>query len=460
MAEAATLSFGSMQPPAGMDLAAAGDFLARHGVRYILAQFVDLHGGLKSKSVPVARLGALLEEGAGFAGAAVAGFGMTPQDQEYMMLADLRTLALLPWAPGYARIMGTGMVSGKPHAPDPRNILQAQAARLAERGWIFNTGLEPEFLLLRQAPDGSLTPFDATDTLPKPAYDYRGLLRSHAFLEALSGSLQAVGLQVYQIDHEDANGQYEINFDYADVLTSCDNMMLFKMAASEIAQNLGAVCSFIPKLAAGSTGNGMHAHCSIADQSGNNLFHDPADPSGMGLSQLAYHFIGGILAHAKGLTALLAPSVNSYKRLVLGTPDAPSWAPVYIAYGDNNRSAMVRIPYGRVEIRIGDGAMNPYLGTAAIIAAGLDGIERALAPGPAHDINLYDLSPAAIRDLGIETLPANLDKALDALAADALFAAALGEGVIKSFIEIKRQEWNDYHRSVSAWEVKRYLTSL
>ena len=449
---------GALKSPANLDAKSAAEFLSKNGIRFIQAQFVDTHGGLKNKSVPVECLNSLLKDGAGFAGAAVAGFGNTPFDPDYMMVGDLSTLAILPWSPGHARIMGTGYIAGQPHPSDTRNVLQKQVARLKERGWTLNTGLEPEFLLLRRQADGSYSPFDETDTLAKPAYDYRGLTRNRVILEEAVGALQAIGFKVYQIDHEDANGQYEINFDFADALTSADNMQLVKMAVSQIAHDHGAICSFMPKLSETTTGNGMHVHCSIADAKGNNLFHDASDKNALGLSQLAYHFVGGLLHHAKALTALLSPSVNSYKRLVLGSPGNPSWAPVYITYGDNNRSAMLRIPYGRVEVRTSDGAMNPYLGTAAIIAAGLDGIDRKLDPGPPRNVNFYELSPKQVADLGVEVLPLSLDKALDALEADNLFEEALGAGLIGEFIRIKRNEWRDYHQTVAPWEVDRYLT--
>jgi glutamine synthetase len=214
----------------------------------------------------------------------------------------------------------------------------------------------------------------------------------------------------------------------------------------------------MPKLKSSSTGSGMHIHLSLADSNGKNVFLDESDRRGMGLSKIAYHFLGGILAHAPALTALLAPTVNSYKRLVVGnTVSGATWAPVYIAYGDNNRTAMVRVPYGRLELRVGDSAMNPYLGTAAMLAAGLDGIERELDPGEPHNINFYALSMREVEDLGVGILPQNLSEALDALRRDGLFAEALGEKLIAEFIEIKQAEWTEYHRSVSQWEIDRYL---
>lgn len=449
---------GQLATPEGLDLAKAKQFLAQNHIRYVLAQFVDIYGVAKSKAVPVEHLDDVLSDGAGFAGGGVFGLRLAPHEAEYMLVGDLSTLKLLPWAPGYARVMGTGAVNGKPHPVDTRNILKAQVARLAERGWILNTGIEPEFSLLQRTADGSVCPMDDSDCLQKPAYDYRGLSRARTFLERLTECLQALGIDVYQIDHEDANGQYEINFKYADALTSADNVVLFKMAASEIAHELGAICSFMPKPKSSMTGNGMHVHCSIADAAGKNLFFDANDRNGMGLSQLAYHFTAGILAHAKPLTALLAPSVNSYKRLVVGrTASGTTWAPVFIAYGDNNRTAMVRIPYGRIELRVGDSGMNPYLAQAAMIAAGLDGINRRLDPGAPQNINFYALSPKEIAARGIDILPQSLIEAVVALERSDLFKSTLGEDFIDEFVNLKRDEWTDYHRHVSDWETKRYL---
>lgn len=449
---------GCLETPQNLTLESAKAFLARNGVRYVLAQFVDIHGVAKSKAVPVDHLQDLLTDGAGFAGAGVWGMGMQPHEAEFIVRCDLDTLILTPWIPGYARMMGTGLVSGKAHPYDTRNILKAQTDRLAQRGWVLNTGLEPEFMLFRRE-GGAIVPFDATDTLAKAAYDYRGLARARTFLERLTESLQSVGMDVYQIDHEDANGQYEINFKYADALKTADQIIYFKMAAAEIAQDLGAICSFMPKPKSRATGNGMHIHCSIADTEGRNLFHDATDPSGMGLSQLAYHFMSGVLHHAAALTALMCPTVNSYKRLVVGnTPSGATWAPVFVAYGDNNRTAMVRVPYGRLELRVGDSGMNPYLASAALIAAGLDGIDRKLDPGAPHNVNFYAMSLEEIRAQGIGILPQNLNEAIEALRADRFMAEALGEGVINEFIALKQAEWTDYHRHVSDWETERYLS--
>ena len=438
-------------------LAAAHAFLDQHKVQYLLAQFVDIHGGIKSKCVPAHCLESLISTGAGFAGAAVQGFPMTPQDPEYMLIADLSTLTLIPWLPGYALIRGQGHVGDRAYPLDSRNVLIKQTHRLAERGWRFMTGLEPEFYLVKRDEHNQVVPFDSTDTLAKPTYDYQGITRNATFLETLHQSLEAIGLTVYQIDHEDANGQFELNFDYDEALNTADHIQFFKMSAKEIAHQNGAICSFLPKLSSTTTGNGMHVHCSLQDANGTNLFHDDSDPNGMGLSTLAYQFLAGVMRHAKALTALLCPSVNSYKRLVSGTPERPSWAPVYIAYGDNNRSAMLRIPYGRIEVRIGDSSMNTYLATAAIIAAGLDGIDQDLRPAAPINTNFFTLSHKEVDELGVERLPETLNDALDALDKDDLLKEALGPSLINTFISMKRTEWQDYHRHVSQWEVDRYL---
>lgn len=450
---------GALATPAGLTPATAQAWLKEQGVHQVLAQFVDIHGVAKAKAVPVGHLADLLSAGAGFAGAGFWGSGMKPHHAEYMMRADLSTLRLTPWIAGYASLFGTGLVDDAAHVFDTRNVLAEQVARLAAMGLTLHTGLEPEFMLLRRAEGGQVVPFDATDGLEKAAYDYRGLMRARGVLNELVESLEAVGIDVYQIDHEDANGQYEINFRYADALTTADQVTFFKMAASEIAHRHGAICSFMPKPFRHATGNGMHIHFSIADASGRNLFEDKADPAGLDLSEMAYHFLGGVLAHAPALTALLCPTVNSYKRLVIGNDaSGTNWAPVFTTYGDNNRTAMVRVPGGRLELRVGDSAMNPYLATAALIAAGLDGMARKLDPGAPQNVNFYELSAAEVAAMGIEILPQSLAEALAALRADSLFAETLGAALIAEFTQIKQAEWDSYHRHVSDWETNRYLS--
>jgi glutamine synthetase len=431
--------------------------ISQNNIKYVLAQFVDIHGVAKTKSVPASCLMDVVEKGAGFAGFAVWGLGMEPHGPDFMARGDLETFSIVPWQPGYARIACDGYVSNAPHPYCSRVVLKQQLARLADRGWTLNTGVEPEFSLFTRDDKGVLMPVDESDVLDKPCYDYKGLSRSRAFLEKLVESLQQVDFDVYQIDHEDANGQFEINYTYSDALTSADRFTFVRMAAGEIANELDMVCSFMPKPSSDRTGNGMHFHLSITDKDGRNLFHDPDDVSGMGLSKMAYHFTAGLLAHAPALCAFAAPTVNSYKRLVVGgNASGATWAPAYICFGDNNRSAMVRVPYGRLEFRLPDSGCNPYLVTAAIIAAGMDGIERELDPGEPMNLNLYSLTLDQIKEKGVEILPQNLNEALDALEADTVFTEALGSEIVSEFLKVKRTEWVEYSRHVSDWEVSHY----
>ena len=438
-------------------LAQGEKFLKDNNVKYILAQFVDIHGSAKVKAVPAAHLNDILTTGAGFAGGAIWGMGIAPNGPDYMAVGELSTLALIPWQPGYARIICDGHVNGKPYEYDSRVVLKKQVARLAEKGWTLYTGLEPEFSLLKKDEFGRVHPVDDTDTLQKPCYDYKGITRQSAFLEKLTESLLAADLDVYQIDHEDSNGQFEINYTYADCLKSADDFILFKMAASEIANSMGMICSMMPKPFSNRPGNGMHMHMSIGDGK-KSLFEDGSDKSGLGLSKLAYHFMGGLLAHAPALAALAAPSVNSYKRLVVGRSlTGATWAPAYISYGDNNRSTMVRIPYGRLELRLPDGGCNAYLTTAAVIAAGLDGVARELHPGKGNSDNLYDYSAEQLKAAGIGILPQNLKEAVQAFADDKVIRDALGDKLSQEFIELKNMEWIEYSRHVSDWEIQRYV---
>ena len=436
----------------------ARHFFAEHKTRYLLAQFVDIHGAAKAKAVPVEHYDMVVGDGAGFAGFAVWGLGMGPHGPDFMGVGDPTSISEVPWMPGFARIACNGYVLGKPHPYCSRVALKSQLGRLAERGYTLYTGIEPEFMLLRRTEGGRLALFDETDNADKPCYDYKGLARASAFLDDLSRHLRAAGLDVFQIDHEDANGQFEVNFTYADALKSADNMIFFKMAASEIAKQHGAVVTFMPKPFSNRTGTGAHFHISIGTSGEKNAFYDKSDERGLGLSQLGYWFLGGLLHHARALAAVCAPSVNSYKRLVVGRSlSGATWAPAYIAYGDNNRTACVRIPFGRIELRLPDGACNPYLVSAALAAAGLDGIDRRLDPGEPLNINLYELSPEEIRARGIGLLPQSLGEAVDALEKDEVVQKGLGAELAAEFIRLKRMEWVEYSRHVSDWETNRYL---
>ncbi len=446
------------------DLAAVEARLQADGVHTLLAQFVDVDGTPKGKWVPLHQLRTLVGMGAGFAGPSIRGTGLprTGPRSEYYARADLATLRALPWMPGIARVACDGFVDGLPFDGCPRQVLRRATARLAARGWTLQAGIEPEFFLLKRDPAGGWVPFDDQDRLDKPSYDLRSLPRQHRFLHALREALEAAGLHVQQTDHEDAHGQYEVNFAHADALASADNVTLFKLAAHTLAEREGAVFSMMPKPFADQPGSGLHFHLSLWDAEG-CLFdardaRDARAPGDGAMPALARHFIAGVLAHSAALCALAAPTVNSYKRLVVGESlSGTTWAPAYVAHGPNNRTATVRTLPGRFEWRLPDAAANPYLALAGVIAAGLDGIDRALDPGPACTDDLFDLPLAEIRARGIPLLPQSLEQALDALAADEVVSGALGPSLAAEFQRLKRDEWLGYARHVSAWELARYV---
>lgn len=428
-------------------MTALGEALAAQGVHTLIAQFTDVHGVAKGKFVPLAHLDTLLREGAGFAGPSIWGTGLprTGPRSEYYGRGDASTARALPWMPGYARIVCDGFVAGEPFDACPRQVLRRQVARLAERGWSLRTGIEPEFFLLRRTASG-IAAADAEDGLDKPSYDLKTLPRQRDFLKQLSDGLTACGLDVFQIDHEDAHGQYELNFHHADALTSADHLMLFKMAAHAIAEQHGSLFSMMPKPFANQPGSGMHFHVSLWE--GATCVENE-------------HFIAGVLHHSAALCALAAPTVNSYKRLVVGESlSGTSWAPAYVAHGPNNRTALIRTLPGRFEWRLPDAAANPYLATTGLIAAGLDGVDRKLPLGPACTDDLFKLTLAEIRARGIPVLPQSLGEAADALAADEVICNALGDTLSGEFARLKREEWTEYARHVSAWETARYATAF
>jgi glutamine synthetase len=427
--------------------------LAAEGVHTLIAQFTDIHGVAKGKLVPLAHLGTVLHTGAGFSGPSIAGTGlprMGPRS-EYYGRGDVLTARALPWMPGYARIVCDGFVAGEPFEACPRQVLRRQIARLAERGWSLQTGIEPEFFLLRRGA-GGIEPADAQDRLAKPSYDLKSLPRQHTFLAELADGLRGCGLDVFQTDHEDAQGQYEINFKHADALASADALMLFKQAAHAIAEHHGSVFSMMPKPFANQPGSGLHFHVSLW-QGKLCLF----DGTAQGMPDLLRHFIGGVLAHSAALCAVAAPTVNSYKRLVVGESlSGTSWAPAVVAHGPNNRTALVRTLPSRFEWRLPDASANPYLATAALIAAGLDGIDRRLEPGAECNDDLFERTPAELAARGIGVLPQSLMEAVTALEADSTVQGALGATLSAEFIRLKRAEWSAYTRHVSAWELERY----
>ncbi|MEI8267495.1 MAG: type III glutamate--ammonia ligase [Betaproteobacteria bacterium] len=431
------------------------------GVHTLLVQFTDVHGCAKGKLVPLAHLEDVLRPGAGFAGPSIWGTGLprTGPRSEYYARGDTATVHPLPWMSGVARIVGDGFVDGQPFDACPRQVLKRATARLAERGWALRTGLEPEFFLLRRQ-HGDWVPADEADRLDKPSYDLKSLPRQAGFLHELSHALTACGLDVLQLDHEDAHGQYEVNFAYDDALASADHLMLFKLAAQALADARGMVFSMMPKPFTDQPGSGLHFHVSLWQQgeAGRSLFEST---DGTALTDAARHFIAGVLHHAPALCAIAAPTVNSYKRLTVGESiSGTTWAPASIAHGPNNRTALVRTLPGRFEWRLPDAAANPYLATAALIAAGLDGIDRRLDPGPEVTDDLFDCTLPQLRERGIGLLPQSLAQALDALEADAVIRSALGKELTHEFLRLKRDEWRQWASHVTPWERDRYAAAF
>lgn len=426
---------------------------------YYLAQFVDIHGRPKAKLVPGKHKEMIFTTGAGFAGFAIAGMGMGPHGQEFMAVGERDSVRPVPWMPGTACVTCDGHVGGKPHPLDSRVIAKkALAAFRQVTGVEFFSGLEPEFFLLRRDQDGGYRVATDSESLDKPCYDFQHLACVSGFLMELQSALGQAEIDVYQIDHEDANGQFEMNFTYANALRTADNLTYFKMAAQAIAKKHGMLCSFMPKPFAERSGSGLHMHMSAGARMGENAFEDAKDARGMNLSTMAYQFLGGLMAHARALTAIAAPSVNSYKRLVSrGSRSGATWAPVHIAYGDNNRTAFVRVPGGRLELRVPDSSANPYLLTAAIVYAGLDGIRRKLKPGEPCNDNLYRLDAAQLATRGIGRLPASLPEALDEFERDAVLCEGFGDAFVREFLALKHAECDELMLKISPAEFTRYV---
>src|SRR6266852_353564 len=347
------------------------------GIRYFLISFVDLFGVLRAKLVPAAAIAAMQRDGAAFAGFATH-LDMTPADPDVFAIPDADSLIRLPWKPEIGWLAADPMVNGKPIAHAPRHVLRRQIAAAAASGYRMKTGVEAEFFIINR--DGSAIADDA-DRQIKPCYDQSALLRRYDLIKAVSDAMLGLGWAPYQSDHEDANGQFEMNWAYDDALVTADRHVFFKFMVKELAQQHGLRATFMPKPFMHLTGNGCHAHVSLWDRAGDiNLFHDPEGE--LGLSALAYQFLGGILAHAEPLSALFTPTINSFKRInAPPTVSGATWSPNAISYGANNRTHMVRIPEpGRFELRLMDGAVNPYLLQAGILAGGLDGVAQRLHP--------------------------------------------------------------------------------
>ncbi|MBI4697014.1 MAG: type III glutamate--ammonia ligase [Gammaproteobacteria bacterium] len=436
--------------------------LKAKGVKYCLGAYVDIHGLPKGKFVPIDHLPHMAEGSELYTGYALDGLGQAPNDDEIASVPDLDHIVQLPWRPEVAWMPADNTFKGEPYALNTRVALKRVLAEAEAMGFGFNLGIECEVFVLKQNADGSLSIPNPDDKLVKPCYDVRGFLDQFTWLDKVATCINDLGWDLYSLDHEDANGQFEFDFKYADALTMCDRFVFFRYMAKEYAKQEGLLATFMPKPFANRTGNGAHFNMSLSDRkTGRNVFAcDPKDdPRGLGLTEVGYHFIGGILKHGKALCAAYSPTVNSYKRLVRqGAMATFSWAPVFNSFGSNNRTNSIRVPMGggRCESRNADGALNPYLAATLALAAGLEGVREKIDPGQPQEDNLYELGDAERLKRGIDFLPQNLADAVEAFAADPFVEKTLGRALRDEFIKYKTEEWQAYHLSVSAWEIERY----
>jgi glutamine synthetase len=424
-----------------IDLANAA---TERGIKHFLVSFVDLFGVMRAKLVPAAAIAQMQKTGAGFAGFAT-WLDMTPADSDLFALPDSDSLVQLPWKPEVGWVAADLVMDGKPVEQAPRFVLKRMIAEAAKDGFEMRHGVECEYFLIR--PDGEGVA-DPADTQSKPCYDQAALMRQYEFIAELSDAMLGLGWGAYQNDHEDANGQFEMNWEYADALTTADRHALFKYMVKSLAERRGLRATFMPKPFADLTGNGCHAHVSVW-RGDENLFHDPNGE--LGVSSLGYNFIGGVMGSADALAAITNPTVNSYKRInAPPTLSGATWSPNMISWSGNNRTHMIRIPEpGRFELRLADGAVNPYLLPAAILAAGLDGVRNKRDPGRRLDINMYTEADKAG---DVKRLPLNLLDALRAFEASAVLGDALGKGFVAAYLKLKHAEWNSYARHLTSWE--------
>lgn len=418
----------------------------KKGIEYFQVSFVDLFGVMRAKLVPASAIADMQKEGAGFAGFA-AWLDMTPADSDMFAVPDPDSLIQLPWKPEVGWLAADLYMNGEEVAHAPRNTLKRVLKAAEGQGFYMKHGVECEYFLI--TPDGSEIS-DAADTQEKPCYDISALMRRYDVIKEICDAMLSLGWGPYQNDHEDANGQFEMNWDYDDALKTADKQSFFKYMVKSIAEAHGLRATFMPKPFSHLTGNGCHMHISVWDKSGKkNLFHDKKGE--LGISALGYNFLGGMLNHAQALCAITNPTVNSYKRInAPRTTSGATWSPSSITYGGNNRTHMIRIPGDdRFELRLADGAANPYLMPAAVMAAGMDGIANKTDPGKRLDIDMY-AEGDTVR--GVKQLPLNLLDALRALEKDKALAATIGEETISAFIKLKTAEWNDYASHLTDWE--------
>lgn len=428
-------------------------------VKFICLQFTDVTGAVKSVDIPIQRLEIAIDQGVWFDGSSVEGFARI-QESDMRLMPDVASYAVLPWSqPERLRarmFCDIYLPNGEPFLGDPRGVLKRTLEQVQDRGWSFNVGPEPEFFLLRRNESEIIhpVPHDVGGYFDFSASDEAQRVRTELML-ALAG----MGLEVEMGHHEVSRGQHEIDFHFTDALKAADNVVTLKYTIRALAAQHGLIATFMPKPIYGVNGSGMHTHQSIFDSKGHNLFFDPEDE--YHLSSVAYGFIAGQMEHARAMAAIVAPTVNSYKRIVPGYE-----APVYVCWAEINRSAMIRIPSHtpgwetstRAELRFPDPSCNPYLAFAVMFTSGLDGIERGLTcPPPVNNLNIYEMSDEELSKLGIDQLPGSLTEALEELSKDPIVKGTLGEEAYEAFVRAKRSEWDEYRTRVMDWEVEYYL---
>ncbi|HBY13020.1 type III glutamate--ammonia ligase [Paracoccaceae bacterium] len=433
------------------DLAA---FAKATGVKYFMVSFTDLFGGQRAKLVPAQAIAEMQEDGAGFAGFATY-LDMTPAHPDMLAVPDASSVIQLPWKPEVAWVAANCVMEGEDVAQAPRNVLRKLIDRAADQGLHVKTGIEAEFFLLTPQGDQISDPFD---TAAKPCYDQQAVMRRYEVIREICDYMLELGWGPYQNDHEDANGQFEMNWEFDDALKTADKHSFFKFMAKSVAEKHGLRATFMPKPIEGLTGNGCHAHISVWDGAGNaaktNVFAD--DAMDLGLSQSGRHFLGGIMKHASALAAITNPTVNSYKRInAPRTMSGATWAPNTVTWTSNNRTHMVRVPGpGRFELRLPDGAANPYLLQAVIIAAGLDGVSTNADPGKRYDIDMY---AEGHKVRGAPRLPLNLLDALREFNKNKGLKSMLGDEFSAAYLKLKHQEWDAFAAHFSTWEKENTL---
>ncbi len=415
-------------------------------IKFFLMNFTDLFGVQRSKLVPAAAISGMQKAGAGFAGFA-AWLDMTPAHPDMFAIPDGDAVIRLPWRPELAWVPGDLYMDGRKVAQAPRNVLQSVIAQAREKGLLMKAGVEPEFHLINE--DGSAIS-DQRDIQEKPCYDQSALMRRYDVIAEICSSLGELGWGPYQNDHEDANGQFEINWDFYDCLKTADQLCFFRFLVKSIAENHGLRATFMPKPFSHLTGNGCHVHASLWSLDEKTCLTHDANGE-LGISELGYHFLGGVLKHAVGLAAITNPTVNSYKRINAPvTSSGATWAPNTVTFGGNNRTHMVRVPdEGRFEFRLADGAANPYLMMAGYLAAGLDGIENKTDPGKRLDIDMY---AEGHKLRGAKKLPLYLIDAIRLFAKDKVLRTAMGDEFCDAYVKLKTNDWDQYSQHLTQWE--------